>query len=61
MKDPPALLNTNDTLKIATEKFDETQAWNLPVVNEDNQFVGFISRSGLFNSYREVLVSFSAE
>ncbi|MCR5315421.1 MAG: chloride channel protein [Bacteroidaceae bacterium] len=61
MKDPPSLLNTNDTLKIATEKFDETQAWNLPVVNEDNQFVGFISRSGLFNSYREVLVSFSAE
>ena len=61
MKDPPALLNTNDTLKIATEKFDETKAWNLPVVNEDHQFLGFVSRSGLFNSYREVLVTFSAE
>ena len=61
MKDPPALLNTNDTLKIATEKFDETQAWNLPVVNDEHQFLGFVSRSGLFNSYREVLVNFSAE
>ena len=61
MKDPPALLNTNDTLKIATEKFDETKAWNLPVVNEDHQFLGFVSRSGLFNSYREVLVNFTAE
>ena len=61
MKDPPALLNTNDTLKIATEKFDETQAWNLPVGNDEHQFLGFVSRSGLFNSYREVLVNFSAE
>lgn len=61
MKDPPALLNTNDTLKVATEKFDETKAWNLPVVDENKQFLGFVSRSGLFNSYREVLVNFSAE
>ena len=61
MKDPPALLNTNDTLKIATQKFDETHAWNLPVVDDTRQFLGFVSRSGLFNSYREVLVNFSAE
>ncbi len=61
MKDPPALLNTNDTLKIATQKFDETHAWNLPVVDDTHQFLGFVSRSGLFNSYREVLVNFSAE
>jgi len=61
MKSPPALLNTNDTLKVATEKFDETKAWNLPVVDENGIFLGFVSRSGLFNSYREVLVTFSAE
>lgn len=61
MKDPPALLNTHDTLKVATEKFDETKAWNLPVVDEEMKFLGFVSRSGLFNSYREVLVNFTAE
>lgn len=61
MKDPPALLNTHDTLKAATEKFDETKAWNLPVVDEEKKFIGFVSRSGLFNSYREVLVTFTAE
>lgn len=61
MKDPPALLNTNDTLKVATEKFDETKAWNLPVVDSNGIFLGFVSRSGLFNSYREVLVTFSSE
>ena len=61
MKEPPALLNTNDTLKVATQKFDETKAWNLPVVDDKHRFLGFVSRSGLFNSYREVLVNFSAE
>ena len=61
MKPAPAVLTTTDTLKVATEKFEETKAWNLPVVNENGGFVGFISRSGLFNSYRKTLVDFTAE
>ncbi len=61
MKEPPAVLTTSDTLKVAAAKFDETRAWNLPVVDEDGRFIGFISRSGLFNSYRQTLVDFTAE
>ena len=61
MKDPPAVLRISDTLKDATEKFDETKAWNLPVVDDNGSYLGFISRSGLFSSYRKTLVSFSAE
>jgi len=61
MQDPPAILTTADTLKVAAEKFDETQAWNLPVVDESGRFIGFISRSGLFNSYRRTLLNFTAE
>lgn len=61
MKEPPAILLTTDTLKDATQKFDETHAWNLPVVDENGTYMGFISRSGLFSSYRKTLVSFSAE
>ena len=60
MKEPPALLNTADTLKVATRKFDETHAWNLPVVDDAGRYIGFISRSGLFNSYRQTLVDFTA-
>ena len=60
MKEPPALLSTADTLKVATRKFDETHAWNLPVVDETGRYIGFISRSGLFNSYRQTLVDFTA-
>ena len=36
--------------------FDETKAWNLPVVDGNGRYVGFMSKSKIFNSYREVLV-----
>ncbi|MCH5176730.1 MAG: chloride channel protein [Prevotellaceae bacterium] len=61
MKEPPAVLGHDDSLKDAARKFDETRAWSLPVVDADGKFSGFISRSGLFNSYRKTLVDFTAE
>lgn len=36
--------------------FDDTKAWNLPVVDEEGHYIGFMSKSKIFNSYREVLV-----
>ena len=36
--------------------FDDTKAWNLPVVDEAGHYIGFVSKSKIFNSYREVLV-----
>lgn len=61
MKDPPATLMANDSPKVALQKFKETKAWNLPVVDENQLYVGFVSRSGLFTSYRETLLKFSQE
>lgn len=61
LKEPPALLSINDTLKTVTKKFEDTDAWNLPIVDTDNKYVGFISRAGLFNSYRQTLKEFSQE
>lgn len=61
MKTPPATLSTADTLNIAMQKFDETKAWNLPVIDDQGRFIGFISRSGLFSSYRKTLVDITAE
>lgn len=42
-------------------KFDKTGAWNLPVVDENNKYKGFVSKSKMLNTYRQVLVDFSAE
>lgn len=35
--------------------FDETKAWNLPVVTPEGQYLGYVSKSKIFNTYREVL------
>lgn len=35
--------------------FDETKAWKMPVIDEEGRYLGFISKSAIFNSYREVL------
>lgn len=43
------------------QTFDDTQAWNLPVVDQEGKYLGFVSKSKIFNSYREVLVHFSDE
>ena len=50
-----------ETPSFYDNKFDETKVWNLPVVDEEHRFVGFISRSGLFNSYRKTLVDLTSE
>ena len=61
MKDPPAILSSADSLKVVATKFEDTKAWNLPVVDDENHYLGFVSRSGLFTSYRETLLKFSQE
>jgi chloride channel protein, CIC family len=61
MISPPAKLHINDSMELVMRIFDDTNAWNLPVVNEKDQYMGFVSKSKIFNSYRKVLVHFSDE
>ena len=39
--------------------FERTGAWTLPVVDDDNCFVGFIRKSRVFTIYRELLADIS--
>ena len=59
MKQPEALLSTNDTMDVVAGVFDKTGAWTLPVVDEDGIFVGFIRKSTVLTVYRQVLADFS--
>lgn len=52
---PPAKILTTDTMDKVMKTFDDTHAWNLPVVDADGRYVGFVSKSKIFNSYRRVL------
>lgn len=61
MISPPARLSINDPMEKVMRIFDDTKAWNLPVVDEHFKYMGFVSKSKIFNSYRKVLVHFSDE
>ena len=51
---PPAKIEVGDSMESVMKLFDSTGAWNLPVV-ENGKYVGFVSKSKIFNSYRRVL------
>jgi CIC family chloride channel protein len=58
---PPARIHLNDSMEEVMRKFDETKAWNLPVVDEDGKYKGFLSKSRVLNTYRQTLVDFSED
>ena len=55
MKIPHEVIYEDENMIAIANKFDATAAWVLPVVNEENEFLGFISKSSLLNRYRELL------
>ncbi len=60
MSVPPAKLQLGDSMDKVMKTFDDTGAWNLPVVDGD-KYVGFVSKSKIFNSYRRVLRHYSGD
>ena len=60
MSMPPARVEVGDSMENVMKKFDRTGAWNLPVV-ENGKYVGFVSKSKIFNSYRRVLRHYSED
>jgi len=61
MTSPPALLDPTLPMAKIMDIFEDTGSWYLPVVDENKVYLGFISKSKIFNSYRKVLVHFSDE
>ena len=56
MVGPPAKININSSMEKVMNTFEDTKAWNLPVVDDNGVYLGILSQSSVFNSYREVLV-----
>lgn len=57
---PPDFININDTMEQVMNKFEKTQAWNLPVI-DNRKYIGFVSKSKIFSVYRRVLTHVSYE
>ena len=56
----PATIELSYPMDKVMEIFDKTNAWNLPVV-DNGKYVGFVSKSKIFNSYRRVLRHFTED
>lgn len=56
MQDAPDVIEiTRDSTKEIMKKFQESDAWNLPVT-ENGKYIGFISKSKLLTAYRQKLI-----
>ncbi len=55
MTAPPAIIDIDDNMTDVLEKFEEFNAWNFPVT-ENEKYVGFISKSKVFTHYRQFLI-----
>lgn len=60
MQKPPASVSPQEKMQSVMNKFEVTQAWNLPVI-DNGEYVGFISKSRIFNAYRKKLIRQTAE
>lgn len=58
MSMPPARIEITESMEKVMDTFDRTNAWNLPVV-QDGKYIGLVSKSKIFNSYRRVLRHYS--
>ncbi|HEX2977202.1 MAG TPA: CBS domain-containing protein [Bacteroidales bacterium] len=57
---PPSYIDIKESLATVMDTFRKTGAWNLPVL-DNGLYVGFISKSRIYTTYREFLTEFSEE
>ena len=60
MSMPPTYIDIKENIEIVMDSFRKTGAWNLPVL-DNGYYVGFISKSRIYSTYRELLVEYSEE
>jgi CIC family chloride channel protein len=56
MEEPLAVVNQGEGMESVMKKFEETKAWNLPVLRE-GKYEGFVSKANIFSLYRKELIS----
>jgi CIC family chloride channel protein len=57
---PPSYVDIREGIDTVMETFRKTGAWNLPVL-DNGYYVGFLSKSRIYSTYRDLLIEFSQE
>ena len=55
MAPAPKVLLLTDSMQVVLEKMEQENVWLLPALNEQGQFLGFVSKTAIFNKYRAML------
>ena len=55
MHSAPSYVYLDDKMDVVMKKFEKTEAWNLPVIDHDRVYKGFVSKSKIFSAYRDQL------
>lgn len=55
---PASIQYGTDSMQQVMQKFQDSAAWNLPVL-KDGKYIGFISKSKLLTAYRRKLINFT--
>lgn len=61
MVQPPAYVYEREKMESVMKKFEDSKAWNLPVIDLEGHYRGFVSKSKIFFAYREQLQQVSHE
>ena len=61
MRTAPEYIQPDENMDSVMRKFEKTGAWNLPVVDSERRYCGFLSKSKIFSAYREELKDFSQD
>lgn len=56
---PSFIVSNKDSVMEIMKMFDEADVWQLPMLDEERKFQGFVSRSAILNNYRKLLREYS--
>ncbi|QAA82082.1 CBS domain-containing protein [Aequorivita sp. H23M31] len=56
---PSFVVSEVDSVMQVIKMFDEADVWQLPMLDEERKFKGFVSRSAILNNYRQLLREYS--
>ena len=59
MSDPPTQLRLGDPMEDVVKAFDQYHAHKLPVMDDNNHLIGYVSRSHVYAQYRKMVADLS--
>ena len=58
---PTPSVSPDESMEDIAHKFQTSPHYNLPVLNKDGKYIGFVSRANVFSSYRTIIRQFMQE